>query len=638
MRFLFLLLLVLPTVAMANQDDDFLAARDAFRRGNAIQLDRVAERLKNSPLEPYLTNYQLRMHWDEKDTTSIKQFLSRVQDTPIIDQFRGDWLRYLGKQQRWDDFASEYPRLIAHDAELDCYALQLLQLSDESSALETARKLWFSSNKKPQSCITLFDSAIHKNVISAQDIWARIRLSLEAGNVSLVRKLAKKLPKRYAFSTSALHKAASNPRRYLRRAKFNSEARRLIALFALSRLARHSTHVAYKKWKKISRHFSKAEQQYFYGALAYRAARSLNPRALDWYRKAGDSPLSAKQSAWRARAALREQDWHEVWKSIVAMSPQQQNTDTWRYWKARAFEKLGFTSDAEALLIEVSQKRNFYGLLAAEELGLEPARGFVTPSFQASREDIYLLQSLPGIQRTLALYRMDLRTEAAREWIWTTRNFDDNQLLVAAELARRNSMYDRSINAADRTATMHDVNLSFPAPYRDHLQRRLREHDLEEAWVYGLMRQESRFVTHAKSVVGAAGLMQIMPATAKWIAKKMGIRHYRKAMIHDTEMNLRLGTYYMKNVLSSFDNNAVMASAAYNAGPGRARQWRGKRSMEGAIYAETIPFDETRGYVKKVMSNTVYYSWLFGQPTISLKERLGIIEGKDSNFRKVRSR
>jgi len=638
MRFVFFLLLFFSSVAIANQDDDFLAARDAFRRGDAIQLDRVAERLKNSPLEPYITNYQLRMHWDEKDTTSIKQFLARVQDTPVIDQFRGDWLKYLGKQQRWNEFASEFPRLITHDAELDCYALQLRQLTDESAALEAARKLWFSSSKEPQSCTTLFTVAIAKHVINSQDIWARIRLSLEDGNVSLVRKLAKKLPRRYAFPTSALRKAASNPRRYLRRAQFNSDARRLVALFALSRLARQSTHLAYVQWKKISRHFSKAEQQYFYGSLAYRAARSLNPRALDWYRSAGGSPLSAKQSAWRARAALRKQDWHEVWKSIIAMSPQQQNTDTWRYWKARALKNLGFISDAKSLLTEVSHKRNFYGLLAADELGLEPARGFTTPSFQASREDIYLLQSLPGIQRTLALYRMNLRTEAAREWIWTTRNFDDNLLLVAAELARRNSMYDRSINAADRTATMHDVNLSFPAPYRDHLQRRLREHDLEEAWVYGLMRQESRFVTHAKSNAGAAGLMQIMPATAKWIAKKMGIRHYRKAMIHDTEMNLRLGTYYMKNVLSSFDNNAVMASAAYNAGPGRAKQWRGKKSMEGAIYAETIPFDETRDYVKKVMSNTVYYSWLFGQPTISLKERLGIIKGKDSDFRKVSTR
>ena len=166
------------------------------------------------------------------------------------------------------------------------------------------------------------------------------------------------------------------------------------------------------------------------------------------------------------------------------------------------------------------------------------------------------------------------------------------------------------------------------------MQGRLRENGLEEAWVYGLMRQESRFANKAKSDVGAAGLMQIMPATAKWVARKMGMRDYRSALIHETDVNLKLGTYYMKNVLSSFDNNAVLASAAYNAGPARARQWRGEKALEGAIYVETIPFDETREYVKKVMSNTVYYSKLFDQPSVSLKQRLGIIAGKTTENQK----
>ena len=189
-------------------------------------------------------------------------------------------------------------------------------------------------------------------------------------------------------------------------------------------------------------------------------------------------------------------------------------------------------------------------------------------------------------------------------------------------------MYDRSINAAEHTTALHDFNLRYPAPFRETMQGRLRENGLEEAWVYGLMRQESRFASQAKSDVGAAGLMQIMPATARWVARKMGMRDYRSALIHETEINLKLGTYYMKNVLSTFDNNAVMASAAYNAGPARVRQWRAEKPLEGAIYVETIPFDETRDYVKKVMSNTVYYSKLFEQPTNSLKQRLGVIGGK----------
>jgi soluble lytic murein transglycosylase len=444
------------------------------------------------------------------------------------------------------------------------------------------------------------------------------------------------LPQKYAFPTAALNQAAFDPERYLIKTKWdkNSEAQRLVALFALQRLAKQLPQLAYVQWQKNAINFLETEQRYFLGWLAYEAARAQDARALEWYQAAGETPLNEAQLAWRARAALRAQDWHEVWTSIVAMSWQQQQEGVWRYWKGRALIELGRIADAEALFVGLSREYNFYGQLAAEELGTSPAAGVVTASFQPSKEELNWMQSLPDIQRTLALYRMDLRVEASKEWAWALRKFDDRKLLLAAEVARRNLMYDRSINAADRTASLHDFNLRYPAPYRESLQGRLREHGLEEAWVYGLMRQESRFATQAKSNVGAAGLMQIMPATAKWIARKMGMRDYRKALIHETEVNLKLGTYYMKNVLSSFDNNAAMASAAYNAGPGRARHWRGDQPLEGAIYAETITFDETRDYVKKVMSNTVYYSKLFGQPTVSLKQRLGVINGKNPDNQK----
>ncbi len=630
MKFVFILLLLLPVASFANQEEDFLAAREAFRRGDEYQLERMAERLKHSILEPYVTYYRLRMNWDQKDTSEIKQFLSRPEDTPVIGQFRNEWLKYLAKHQRWDDFASQYSKVMGEDAELNCYILQWRQQSDETGALREARNKWFSGAGQPESCATLFETALDKKIINEQDIWTRVRLALESGNVSLAKQLAYKLPKKYNFPPAALDIASSNPDRYLTKSKWdkNSASHRLIALYALHRLAKEFPQLAYARWEKIASGFPEQEQHYFFGWLAYEAARAQDARALGWYKMAGDGLLNETQLAWRARAALRVQDWHEVWSSIIAMTVQQQQEAAWRYWKGRALKELGRTADAELIFNDLSHEYSFYGQLAAEELGTSPASGIVTASFQTSKDELSDMQNLPGIQRTLELYRMDLRVEAAKEWAWTIRQFDDRKLLVAAELARRYEMYDRSINAAEHTTAIHDFNLRYPAPYRETMQVRLRENGLEEAWVYGLMRQESRFASQAKSDVGAAGLMQIMPATAKWVARKMGMRDYRSALIHETEVNLKLGTYYMKNILTTFDNNAVMASAAYNAGPTRARQWRGEKPLEGAIYIETIPFDETRDYVKKVMSNTVYYSKLFDQPSVSLKQRLGIINGR----------
>jgi soluble lytic murein transglycosylase len=218
-----------------------------------------------------------------------------------------------------------------------------------------------------------------------------------------------------------------------------------------------------------------------------------------------------------------------------------------------------------------------------------------------------------------------MRTEGVREWNWSLRGMDDRELLAAADLARRNQIWDRAITAADKTKNEHDYTLRFLSPYGEQVRPAAQNQSLDDAWVYGLMRQESRFITSAKSNVGASGLMQLMPATAKWVAKKIGLRDYNHSQVNNTETNVLLGTSYMRLVMENLDNHPVLASAAYNAGPGRAKKWRADRPLEGAIYAETIPFSETRDYVKKVMSNSVYYSALFTGHPDSLKKRLGVV-------------
>ena len=631
MKYSLLALLFFSAAATADQDDDFLAAREAYRADDGVRLEKIAERFNNTPLEPYLTYYQLRLRLYTRNPEGVKEFLARPDDTPVIDQLRSEWLKWQAKQQRWDAFAADYPRLLAADDEMTCYALQARLPNNLDLVLHEARTLWFSGKGQPESCVTLFNMALATEVITEHDVWQRIRLALEVNNVVLARQLSEYLPKERKIQSRILENAAAHPDRYLAKLKLekSTDAERIVALFALQRLAKELPQLAYTRWKNIEAHFENDEQQYFYGWLGYEAARKLDNRALNWFRAAKDAPLNSAQLAWRTRAALRAHNWPEVWASIAAMSPKQQREGAWRYWKARAWKVMGRDSEAETLLTELSREYNFYGQLAAEEVGAVHSSGFTVVSYQPTLIDIEVMQSQPAMQRTLSLYRMGLREEAAKEWSLAVRKLDDKQLLVASEIASRNEMYDRSINAADRTIILHDFNLRYPAPYRDSLQGRILENDLEEAWVYGLMRQESRFVTQAKSTAGAAGLMQVMPATARWIAQQLGMKDYRKELISQLDTNLKLGTYYMKNVLSTLGNNPVLASAAYNAGPGRARQWQADKPLEGAIYVESIPFDETRDYVKKVMSNTVYYARLFGHASPSLKQRLGMIEGRD---------
>ena len=669
MKFLVYVLFFISTSVYANDDSDFLAARDAFRAGNAKKLAQFAQRLKNSPLEVYVGYYRLSLELDTADVKVIKQFLTRPEDTPVVNRLRIDWLKKLGKKQQWDIFDTEYPRVLNEDTELACYALQSRLRDQIDMAMRNARGLWFTGKAQPESCGVPFDAAITAGIITAQDIDERLHLALEAGNVALAKQMAARLTGDFAVEFSALDSAARDANRYLDKLAFDvrqlntvqsavnlvaasgvpalstnppgnivesvlshpklaTHGRRVVALFAMQRAAKQSPDVASAHWAKLAAYFPVNEQQYFYSWLAFEAARKLDSRALQWYKLAGDAPLSEQQLAWRVRIALREQDWAEVLSAINMMSAKQQGEGAWRYWKARALQTLGSPLEARKLFASLGNEYNFYGQLAGDELANMPVMSTLTLAYKPSKEAVAEMSAMPGAQRTLALYRMSLGTDALEEWRWLVRNFNDRELLAAAEVARSNEMYDRAIGAAEKTVNQHDFSMRYLAPYRDALQEHIRENNLDEAWVFGLMRQESRFVTRARSNVGAAGLMQIMPATARWVARKLGLKSYRNELIHQMDTNMRLGTYYMKTVLAQFDDSPVLASAAYNAGPSRARLWRGSQPLEGAIYAESIPFDETRDYVKKVMSNTLYYAYQFGDAPRSLKQRMGIISGK----------
>ena len=278
----------------------------------------------------------------------------------------------------------------------------------------------------------------------------------------------------------------------------------------------------------------------------------------------------------------------------------------------------------------IASQPTFYGILAAEENG--EAMMLPAAAYEPTDRDIGDLRRVPGVTRAMHLNRLGLRWDAYREWAFTMRTLDDRHKLAAAELARRAEMYDRAINTADRTTTVHNFRMRYLAPYREAFKAQAQAFELEEAWILGLVRQESRFVARAKSSAGAQGLMQLMPATARWVARKIGYKQYSPARVTELDTNITLGTSYLKMVLDDL-GHPVLATAAYNGGPGRARRWRDVKPMEGAVFIESIPFNETRDYVKKVMANSMYYAYLLEGSTPPLKKRIGIIPPKSAQDR-----
>ena len=607
----------------ASQSDDFLAARDAFRAGDSVKLERYAKSLNNYILDPYVAYWRVRLRLDQSAPADLQALLERLKDSPVSNSLRTDWLRLLAQKQQWELFDAEFPQLAGDDVELLCYSLQSRLRAGAAEVLASARTLWFSGRDQPDSCTPLFDALAERKQLSEDEVWARVRLALEAGNTGVARRAAEYLASPTQLDPRVLGGIAVNPQAYLDHKLVNLKTRagRETLMFAVHRLARTSPSLAAQQWTKLSERFPEGDRGYVWGLIAWLGAQRHDQNALGWYAKAGE--LNDLQLAWKVRASLRAQSWRDVLAAIDAMSPRESADAAWRYWKARAMKTQGRTAEAQALLTPLAAEFNFYGQLAAEELGV--AAKVPPATHQPHRDEVQAIARLPAVRRALELYRLNLRFEGNREWNWAVRGFDDKQLLAAAEYARRSEIYDRAIFTADRTRELHDFGIRYPAPYREVMKGYVKEQRLDEALVYGLIRQESRFVSDIKSSAGATGLMQLMPATASWVARKIGLKDYLWAHTSQVATNINLGTWYLKHVLDTLDNQPVLASAAYNAGPGRARAWRADSPMEAAIYAESIPFNETRDYVKKVMSNAHYYSQQFGHTLVTLKERIGVI-------------
>ncbi|MBL0167673.1 MAG: lytic transglycosylase domain-containing protein [Propionivibrio sp.] len=624
-------LMVHAAIGAVTGDDRFLAARDAVRAGDRAKLERIASELQGHELQAYVEYWQLLLDLNNSDPATIKAFLSRYDKSYVAEKLRSDWLKQLGRKQQWAQFDAEFPLLGQPDQELSCFALQSRQARGDASVLDEAMSLWLTLIEPPESCYPILEALILEKRVLADQVWARVRRQMEANKTAAARYTMNYLPPSQTPDARVVAAVIDTPIPWLVKLPTSlagSRMNRELAALAISRIARNDPRMAAEQLMRIESQLQAGEKGWAWSQIGWQAAQRHMPEALEWYRKAGDVALSEEVAQWKVRAALREKDWGTVRSTIERMPPALAAQPAWVYWLGRAYRAGGRIEEANTLFAKIAGQPNFYGNLADEELG----RAIMTPprATALTREEMSQVAANPGVQRALALYRVNLRTEGVKEWNWTLRGMSDRELLAASDIAHRAGIYDRAIAAADRTKEEHDYSLRYLSPFSDQVRPAAKSQSLDDAWVYGLMRQESRFVTNAKSSAGASGLMQLMPATAKWVARKIGLKDFHQGQVNDTDTNLLLGTTYMRLVMESLDNHPVLASAAYNAGPGRARKWRADRPLEGAIYAETIPFNETRDYVKKVMSNSVYYSALFDGKPQSIKSRLGVIGPRSS--------
>ena len=601
-----------------------LEMREAFQKGDAARLAALRPQLDGHLTEPLADYWLLRNRLQRASTQEVRAVLARWAGSYWEDRLRNDWLLVLGARGDWATLLEEAPRFrMNDDAEVRCW-VALAQVETgaarPAAVAETVRAAWLNQRSAGPGCARAAGRLIEAGALPAEVAWQRARLGVEAGRLALTTQAVALLD---ADAAALVEQAYNAPQRYLddKLTAVRPRTKEIVTL-ALIRLATQDPQAAaaYAEQLRWRAQLTAEERAWVWGAIGRRAALRLQPQALAYFAHTWEVALPDDWRAWHVRAALRAGDWEAVQRAIGLLSPAARQDPAWVYWQARALQATGQPEAARTLLQAIAGPEGFYEQLAAEALGrpvtLPPAPPAPTAVERAA------VRARPGLQRALQLIEWGLRTEGVREWhyevaLHTPGGLPERELLAAAAWACERAVWDRCINTSSRTRQLVDIAQRYPTPLRELVVPRARALGLDPAYVYGLIRQESRFVLDARSHVGASGLMQVMPATARWTARKIGLRDFQPQQIDDPDINVTIGTAYLKMMLDDFEGSMALAAAAYNAGPGRPRQWRQGPLLEAAVWIENIPFDETRDYVKRVLANThVYAALLTGQPQL----------------------
>ncbi len=621
---------------LSSADSAILDLNQAFKNGDQKRLRELLPKVRGHALTPWADYWELSTRLDKAQSEEIQAFFSRYAGSYQEDRLRNEWLLLLGKRKEWTGFATEYPKFrMNDDKSVRCYAL-LTEFNNNSSAEIAAQveSLWLAQRETEEGCAAAAEQQVRAGKLKPLSVWHRARLGFENERPRIASQAVGILSEDWTTQVRTIY---ADPARYLsdKISAVRSRTKEFVTL-ALIRLAATDVDAAVREMGKIrwKTQLTQEEQSWVWGVIGKRAARRLSDDANALFARGQARYMHEDQLAWRVRAALRAADWAQVRDTVSAMNETQRQDPTWIYWNARALMALKTpqaTAQAVTLYQSIASSRGFYEQLALEELGQQVTQP--TRPAAPSPAEAEAARNNPGLNRALLAIGIGLRSEGVREWNYQTSlhqsgGMSDRELLAAAQLACDQAVWDRCINTSERTKSVIDFEQRFPMPFRTEVIRQAGKIGLDPAFVYGLIRQESRFIMDARSHVGASGLMQVMPATARWTARKIGLTNFQPHHITDRDTNIAIGTGYLKMVLESFEGSMPLATAAYNAGPSRSRNWRGQNgdvAREAAIWAENVPFNETRDYVKKVLANTTNYAAILsGQPQ-SLKARLGMV-------------
>ncbi|MGM0541472.1 MAG: transglycosylase SLT domain-containing protein [Pseudomonadota bacterium] len=607
---------------LSSQQQAFLDAYQSIRLNDRKAIAQYKAQLKDHPLYPYVLYHDYRLHLKSTPDNLIENFIKRYQDSYLSDSLYVKWLTHLAKSKQWSQFSKIYKPQKSQNSQ--CYNIQALSHTKQlNTALELARPIWTNSTTLSMACRPIDDLIRKHKKLTGSMIWKRINLAMNKHKISLAKSLSKDLSRPEKKMLNEWVKVYKNPRLiseplpksivpFVKKSIFTQGIRKLASKDP--DLAQKSLELYYKQYGLSTDQYNVLARK-----VALRTAYRYAPQARNLLNHVNNNGSKNKDSLrWQAQIAIKQSDWLGLLEVIELMKPVEQQSKQWLYWKARALEATQQITASNDLYRILARQRNYYAFMAADRLNLDYQ---FNPKPVKKLKPDELLKKYPELLRIQELLAIDWPLSTRREWYHLLNKADKNELQAVAVLANQWKQHTQAIRSLAKAKSWDALSLRFPTPYKQPVMQNAKHNDIDAAWIYGIMRRESAFSKDIRSPVGATGLMQLMPRTAKYMSQKISSNNISYKKLTEAKNNIELGSAYLSYLSQKYSGNKVLATASYNAGPNRVDRWIPKKGVIAADqWIDSIPYSETRAYVKAVLEYTTIFNSLLNQKFIRLKD------------------
>ncbi|AIX50190.1 murein transglycosylase [Pantoea eucrina] len=603
--------------SLDQQRQRYAQIKQAWDNKQMDQVEQLMPTLQDYPLYPYLQYRLLAQDLDQEAGLAIKNFIQQYPTLPPAKSLQTRFVNVLAHRQDWQgilSFSPDEPKPV--QARCNWYYAKWAT-GQQQTAFTGAKSIWLRGSALPADCDRLFSVWQASGQLSPITILERIRLAMKAGNDSLVNYLAKMLPADYQTTASALLALQQNPQTVTTFAATlgPTDFTRMATSYAFARVAREDMDNARMMIPQLvnAQKMSQAEEQDLKEAVVWRMmGADLTSEQARWRDAVVMNSESTALIERRVRLALSESDRRGLNTWIARLPPEAKEKDEWQYWQADLLIAQGRKDEADEILRKLMQQRGFYPMVAAQRLGTD----YPLKIDDAPAADNSIVQG-PEMARVRELMYWGMDNLARSEWANLIVSKTRTQQQMLAHYANQQDWWDLSVQATISAKMWDSLKERFPLAWRNLYQQYTGDKAIDPSYAMAISRQESAWNPKARSPVGASGLMQVMPATAAHTVKMYNIPGYvNSSQLLDPQTNIQIGTQYLEYVYQQFGQNRIFSSAAYNAGPGRVRSWRNNSGgkLDAVAFIETIPFSETRGYVKNVLAYDAYYRYFMGKP------------------------